>query len=189
MLRTRSAILDAAAATVQEHGVRRTTMAQVAVAGGIAKATLYNHFRTKDDVLAALVDAQVSALGEQCAAVSAERGLVEALEHAAAGLAGNAPLRRVAADEADLLLPLLVPGDGRSWCDARAAVDAVLAAAGCAFPDSTELVLRWLGSQLLWPAETGSAGALVRGLQGASAAPATGRGPGSAQPSGLGWPG
>ena len=191
MLRTRAAILEAAAATVQEHGVRRTTMAKVAVAGGIAKATLYNHFRTKEDVLAALVDGQVAALGEQCATLAAQAGLVAALEHAAVALASSAPLRKVAAEEPDLLLPLLVPDDGRGWREVRTTVVAVLEAARCS-PDHSEAVLRWLVSQLLWPAAPGSAAAVVRALgpaQGASAAPAGGRGRGSVQPAGLGWPG
>ncbi|MCW2614504.1 MAG: transcriptional regulator, TetR family, partial [Frankiales bacterium] len=75
MLRTRAAILEAAAGCVQRFGVRKTTMGDVAAQGGVAKATLYNHFRTKDDVLRALVDARVAELGERCAATAAERGL------------------------------------------------------------------------------------------------------------------
>ena len=180
MLRTRSAILDAAARTIAEHGVRRTTMARIAAEGGIAKATLYNHFRTKDDVLAALVEARVATLAQECAAAG---GLQPALEHAARELASYGPLRRVAADEPDLLLPLLVPGEGRGWEQARAGIQQLVAA-----PEEVEVVLRWLLSGLLWPAEVTSAAVLVRGLQGASAAAPPGRGEGTAQSVGLGWP-
>lgn len=193
MLRTRTAILAAAGTCIERRGVRKTTMSDVAATGGVAKATLYNHFRTKDDVLTALVDAQVAALGSACAEVAAERGLAAALELAAAEVGASAPLRRVASDEPGLLAPLAAPGEGRGWEQARAAVAGVLAAAGAsAGAASVELVLRWLLSHLLWPAETGSSGAqlLAAGLGTcASTGPSQGRPTERPQAAGLGWPG
>ena len=53
MERTRAAVLDGAARAVEKHGARRATMGDIAVLAGIAKGTLYNHFRTKDAVYAA----------------------------------------------------------------------------------------------------------------------------------------
>lgn len=200
MLRTRTAILDAAAACVERAGVRKTTMSQIALTGGVAKATLYNHFRTKDDVLAALVDGRVSVLGAQCRELAAG-SLAAALEHAAAELAASRPLRRVAVGEPALLVGLAVPGEGRSWEQARAAVVAVLRAADTAAgPGEVDLVLRWLVSQLWWPMspeQTRQAVALLaRGLDGspagASAVPPQGRSSGRAHShpdrAGLGWP-
>ena len=52
MGRTRTAALDGARRVLAEHGLRKATMGDVAVRGGLAKATLYNHFRTKDDLVA-----------------------------------------------------------------------------------------------------------------------------------------
>ncbi len=54
MNRTRAALLDGARRAVEVNGTK-ITMAQVAAAAGVAKATLYNHFRTREAVLAALV--------------------------------------------------------------------------------------------------------------------------------------
>ena len=202
MARTRGAILQAAATCVEQSGVRRTTMSEIAVTGGVAKATLYNHFRTKDDVLSALVEAQVADLGEQCAALvlpdpllpDRPAGLAVALQHAAQVLAESRPLRRVAADEPALLVPLAVPGEGRGWLQVRAAVAHVLAASGAPpGDDEVELVLRWLLSQLLWPAGPEAASTAADGLvravgAGASSVPEQGRAGGEAQPAGLGWP-
>ena len=185
MARTRTALLDAAAACIEQVGVRRTTMAGIAAAGGVAKATLYNHFRTKDDVLRALVEDRVAALGATCAAVAAEQGLQAALEQAADALTGCAPLRRVAEHEPALLLPLAVPGEGRGWQQAREAVAGMLGARSD--PAAVELVLRWLLSRLLWPAPPDDAAVLVRGL-GASAPPMSGREREHAHGGGLGWP-
>ena len=177
MQRTRAAILDAAEACVEASGVRRTTMSEIATTGGVAKATLYNHFRTKDDVLAALVEARVAGL----AAAVEGRPVAEALEHVAAALRESGSLRRVAQEEPALLVPLAVPGEGRAWQAARAAVVALVGA------PSSELVLRWLASQLLWPAEPGAAAVLAAAVApGASSVPEQGRPEGSA---GLGWPG
>lgn len=215
MLRTRTAILDAAAACVERQGVRRTTMGDIAATGGVAKATLYNHFRTKDDVLAALVEVRITALAAECEAIAAGRpdphpvpglvtpergsGLAAALAHAAAALASSRPLRRVAAEEPALLVPLAVPGEGRGWQQARSGVGAVLGAAGAAVePAAVEVVLRWLLSQLLWAsapdAAQASAELLARGVApttsaGASAVPEQGRPSERAQPAGVGWPG
>ncbi len=201
MLRTRTAIVDAAALCIERDGVRRTTMSEVAEAASIAKATLYNHFRTKGDVLAALVDLRIAAVAAQCCALgdasapgasgaprSADAGagavptgqapddgtvLAAVLIRAATGLADCGPLRRVAAEEPTLLLPLLAPGAGRGWDRTRAAVGQVLAAAGTdATPELVDVVLRWLVGQLLWPLAPGQVVAevrlLVHGLAGAS---------------------
>lgn len=200
MLRTRAAILDAAAASLAANGVRRTTMSDIAATGGVAKATLYNHFRTKDDVLSALVDARVAALGETGAATAAAEGLGAALEQAAAELAALPALRRVAAEEPALLAPVAAVGDGRGWDSARTVVAGVLTAAGApAGRAEVDLVLRWLLSQLLAPLEPDAAAAQARLLvaavspPGASAVPAQGtpevRAHAAASPGGLGWPG
>lgn len=193
MPRVRSAILEAAAHCVERYGVRRTTMGDVALKATVAKATLYNHFRTKDDVLAALLDLRVAELAAQCEALAAGRpdpqpvaglpspdrgaGLGPALQHAAAAVAASGPLRRVAADEPALLARLATPADGRSWDAVRAAVAAVLGAAGAPVtPGAVDVVLRWLVSQVLWPAgpaeaEIGAA-LLGRGLGRAGGDPA-----------------
>lgn len=210
MLRTRAAILSAAARCVERDGVRKTTMGDLAHTGGVAKATLYNHFRTKDDVLAALVDDRVAALAAECVAIAAGdldphpvpglqtpdrgRGLAAALVHAAAGLASCRPLRRVAADEPALLLPLTVPGEGRGWLQARAAVGDVLVAAGlAAAPEAVDALLRWLVGQVLWPAAPAAAEHESMLLQGAFACvPAPQPVELAAVPDrvdGLGWPG
>jgi AcrR family transcriptional regulator len=194
MSRTRAAILDGAAACVERQGVKQTTMAAIASSAGIAKATLYNHFRTKDDVLAALVEAQALEVAGRCAGL----GLDAALAQAAATLRDSAPLRRVAAGEPALLASLAVPGAGRAWNGVRAAVAEVLTTAGgAAGPQEVDLVLRWLLSQLLWPvppehveAEAATlARALAPAALRASALPIQGTPSEAPRPAGLGWPG
>jgi AcrR family transcriptional regulator len=52
---TRSRILDAALEVFSEHGFEGSTLQQIADRLGFTKAALYYHFRSKDDILGALV--------------------------------------------------------------------------------------------------------------------------------------
>jgi AcrR family transcriptional regulator len=151
MARTRAAALEGAVRCIQKQGTRKATMADIAAMGGIAKATLYNHFRTKEDVFSAVVHDQVNRLGEECVLAAAE-GLAAALALAADRVALHPAVRRVAAEEPAVLAGLAVPKEGGVWSVARSAVTATLAAAGCdSSPPATDVVLRWLVSHLFDP--------------------------------------
>jgi AcrR family transcriptional regulator len=195
MGRTRGALLGATADCVARYGIRKTTMVDVASKSGVAKATLYNHFRTKDDVLAAVVEQQVADLVGACVTTASSTGLVEALVHMAAVLGGHPALRKAAEGEQQLLAPLMTPSAARGWQLGREGVAAVLTAGGApSTATDVENVLRWCVSQVLWPltAEEArpAAEALVRGLQAPTAAvPA--QAPTDKVPSSsgaLGWP-
>ncbi|MGF7151706.1 AcrR family transcriptional regulator [Sphingomonas zeicaulis] len=53
--RTRAAILSASLACFAEAGVQATTMDQIAAAAAVARATLFNYFPAKADIVVALV--------------------------------------------------------------------------------------------------------------------------------------
>jgi AcrR family transcriptional regulator len=158
MQRARSAVLEATAHCVERYGVRRTTMGDIALKAVVAKATLYNHFRTKDDVLAALVRDRVAALGREAEAVAGREGLAAALRLAGRTVATSPPLRRLVADDPAMATRLLAPGGGPGWDEARSAVRLVLTAgttqdeASGAADDAVDVVLRWVLSQVFWPA-------------------------------------
>jgi len=154
MDRTRAALLDGARRAVAVSGTR-ITMAQVAAAAGVAKATLYNHFRTREAVLAALLDDEVRRL----TSLGAGRPAAERLALAAAELSELPVLRALAELEPATLaglaaIDLSAPG----WAAAHAAVSAALADDGRA---GAELVLRWLASFVLTPAPAGEIAADV----------------------------
>jgi AcrR family transcriptional regulator len=152
MLRTRTAILEATSRCVERHGVRKTTMSNVSSQAKVAKATLYNHFRTKDDLLAALVESRVEQLTAECSEL-AGAGLAPALEHAARTVGESAPLRRVATDEPAVHALLGAPAQGRLWDLARDGVETVLRESGApSDPVSVAVVLRWLCGLVMWPA-------------------------------------
>ena len=162
MARTRAGLLEGALRAVARQGTRRTTMNDIAASAGVAKATLYNHFRAKDDVWSALVEAELTGLAAECAGLP----LTEALVRAATRISQHAAVRRIAQSEPAVLSALLVedPG-GHGWRLARDAVRGQLAAAGVGGED---VVLRWLASHLATPAGPdairAAAECLTRGL-------------------------
>lgn len=162
MARTRAAVLAGALRGVEKYGTKRTTMGDIATLGGVAKATVYNHFRAKTDVYAALVESEVRALGEECVERAEAPGdrdpLAVALEHAAASLSESRALRRLATEEPQVAARLTTLDDGAASTAARDAALGVLAAAGRdADPLAAETVLRWLVSHVTWPASRDAA--------------------------------
>ena len=123
MNRTRAALLAGAARAVETSGTK-ITMAQVATAAGVAKATLYNHFRTREAVLAALLCDQVTAIVDE----QAGKPLETALADAAAAIARHPVRRGLARVEPGTLAALgCIDLSAEAWQYARAGVAAALA--------------------------------------------------------------
>lgn len=166
MARTRAAVLDGAARAVEKHGARRTTMADIANLAGIAKGTLYNHFRAKEAVFAAALDAGMRGLTDECVTIATE-DLADALALAADRIGTHPALCRLAVDEPAAVAALSAIDDSEPWASARASVKAILDAGGReSSPATVEVVLRWLVSFVGAPGRDveGQAGVIARGL-------------------------
>lgn len=70
----RGEILTAAAELFRARGYRATTLADLATSLGMSKATVYGHFRSKDDLLAAIFDRTMTLVEEGLAAIRAGGG-------------------------------------------------------------------------------------------------------------------
>ncbi len=145
MTRTRGALLAGARRAVETVGTK-ITMAQVATAAGVAKATLYNHFRTREAVLDALLADEVDTLIARAAGLP----LRDALGRTAVAISDSALLRTLTRVEPGTVAALgRIDRTAPGWDRARAAVASALHAEG---RGGTDLVLRWLASFLLSPA-------------------------------------
>lgn len=157
MARSRAAILDGARAAVEANGTK-ITMAQVAARGGVAKATLYNHFRAREDVLAALlldeIDRLVTAVWQLELAPALTAAAVAVSEH---------PLLEALGGQDTTTLAVLARVDVRSpgWAKVAHAVEQLLYRSGRA---GTPTVLRWLSSYLIAPADEADIAADVQVL-------------------------
>jgi TetR/AcrR family transcriptional regulator, mexCD-oprJ operon repressor len=74
--RTATAILDAAAHALSEHG-GRTSMADVAAAAGVSRATLYRYYPDRDALLDALASQALADAAARLADAGLERAPVE----------------------------------------------------------------------------------------------------------------
>ncbi len=142
MNRTRAGLLAGAARAFAEHGLRRSTMQSVAVAAGVSKATLYNHFRTKDEVTAALLAAELDRLTAVAAAQPADQALAMLSDE----LGVHPVLRRLAEAEPETLAAMLAVGP-ETWAELTGRLAAALRVDG----DSAELATRWLIGVVLQP--------------------------------------
>jgi AcrR family transcriptional regulator len=144
MNRTRAGLLAGAARAFAEHGLRRSTMQSIAAAAGVAKATLYNHFRTKDEVAAALLTAELDRLSALAASLPRDQALGALSDE----LGAHPVLRRLAATEPEALTSLLAV-DGERWTEMTTRLGAALKLDGDG--DGAELAGRWLLGVVLQP--------------------------------------
>jgi AcrR family transcriptional regulator len=140
--RTRRGLLDGAARAFASAGLRRTTMQSIAATAGVAKGTLYNHFRTKDEVARTLLARELRRLADDAAG----RPPAAALAGLADELAGHPVLRRLRYSDPEVLLELLaVPAE--HWAALTADLAAVLGVPA----EAAELPARWLLGVALQP--------------------------------------
>jgi AcrR family transcriptional regulator len=142
MSRTRRGLLTGARTAFAERGLKKTTMQHVAAAAGVAKATLYNHFRTKDDVATALIAFELDRL----AALAAELPLTVAVPALAEEVGAHPVLRRLAEAEPETLVQMMGL-DAERWTDIVLTLGSALRISR---PEA-ELVCRWLLGLVLQP--------------------------------------
>jgi AcrR family transcriptional regulator len=152
MDRARAAILTGARLVVAESGVRHLTMSAVAERGGVAKATIYNHFRGRGELLDALLVDELTDL----AAIASSGGdeLVDQLAAVGRALNVNPVLDGLRRHEPEVLAAM-ASAAARPGRDSRAdAVRSAVVHRLVLFGDDTsaasvDLVIRWLCS-LAW---------------------------------------
>lgn len=144
MSRSRAALIAGARRAVEVSGTK-ISMSQVATAAGVAKATLYNHFRTRDAVLAALLDHEVDELLRHAAGSP----LDEALRLTADALSQHPVLLALARREPATVVRLARIDDmAPNWHRVRGTLEELLSASN---RGGASTVLRWLASLLVTP--------------------------------------
>lgn len=162
MQRARAGAIRGALETLARRGLKRLTMAEAADRGGLARATLYNHVRDKDQLLAILLEHESHAVAD---AFVAAPDLESALTTAASMVAQHPALIGLREHEPSALVRLTVPETG----SVRTLAGEVLERRGCSATEANvDLLLRWLGSFVASPSEpdvrAAQAAALARTL-------------------------
>jgi AcrR family transcriptional regulator len=141
---TRQALLDGARIVFAEVGVRNANMIEIADRSEVARATLYNHFRDKDELVAALIEDEIERLRNLIASAPDRR---EVLVLLANEISQNAALRKVLALEPHLIATLAQISETPIWNQARN----ILATSLRTSSVGSELALRWCISQFFAP--------------------------------------
>jgi TetR/AcrR family transcriptional regulator, cholesterol catabolism regulator len=72
--RRRHEVFDAAIALFLQKGFKETTMQEIAYAAGMGKSTLYDYFKTKDEILTSFIEDGIDDLLEQTQKIVVEEG-------------------------------------------------------------------------------------------------------------------
>ncbi len=82
---TRERIVDAADQLIYEHGFEHTSFAQIADSVGISRGNFYHHFRTKNDILDAVIERRLDRTRDMLGAWKADNdtplGRIRAFVH------------------------------------------------------------------------------------------------------------
>jgi len=113
---TRQALLDGARTVFAEVGVRNANMIEIADRSEVARATLYNHFRDKDELVAALIEDEIERIRNLIASAPDRR---EVLFLLANEISQNAALRKVLALEPHLIAGLAQISETPIWNQAN----------------------------------------------------------------------
>ncbi len=138
---------------IEESGIRQMTISAVAERGGVAKATVYNHFRSRGELLDGVLADELRLLNE--AADAAGDDVAPQLAVVAQLIAANTLLEAMRRHEPELLANLagFTAGklDGR-WLVVVDSVRSRLERSGCrADNPAVNVVLRWLISVAVAP--------------------------------------
>lgn len=130
---TRDRILDAAVEVASIHGLTRLSVGDVAKRAGLSRPTLYKHFGSKDELVAAAVAREAMDFTDQIVSVvdtiDDPRDALEAAMLTALELAREHPLLdRIVRTEPEALVPLLTADGGPVMLLARGTVEGVLMA-------------------------------------------------------------
>jgi AcrR family transcriptional regulator len=105
-------ILDAALAQISDHGMRRTTMEDIAGAARLARPTLYEYFPNKDALLTAAITRELGRFLEELDAVGRgaadpEEALVAVFVHSYTYLRDDPLTQRLLRTEPQAILPFV----------------------------------------------------------------------------------
>lgn len=141
--RTESAILEGTKELISRSGVTGLSMIEIADHSEVSRATLYNHYRDKDAVLAALVEAEVSRIVEIATTAGTP---ADALESLSIAISSDNALEAMRRFDAALLTQMLSNTHSAHYITiAQVIYGATKSEAG------TGIAMRWLIGQVMQP--------------------------------------
>ncbi|CAB4882205.1 unannotated protein [freshwater metagenome] len=141
--RTEAAILEGTKALIARSGITGLSMIEIADYSEVSRATLYNHFRDKDAVLAALVSSEVARLAELAITAGTP---ADALESLSISISTDPALAAMRIHDAELLVAAMTNTASEHYITiAQIIYGATKSKSG------TGIAMRWLLGQVMQP--------------------------------------
>jgi len=141
--RTEAAILEGTKKLISRSGISGLSMIEIADTSEVSRATLYNHYRDKDAVLAALVASEVQRLTELATTAGTP---ADALESLSISISSDPALAAMRIYDADVLVAAMTNASSEHFI----AIAQVIYGATESKP-GTGIAMRWLLGQVMQP--------------------------------------
>lgn len=142
--KTRNALVTTALELIGEKGLAQTNMIEIADRARVSRASLYNHFRDKNEVFLAVVELELERIVQLALR---EREVAARLAIVSREISGNKALATAVAKDSGTIAGLLARHDGELWSKIFQGLASVVASDSA----GTALVLRWLIGQIFIP--------------------------------------
>ena len=156
MGRARAGLFAGALSCIARQGVKATSMIEIADEGKIARATLYNHFRSKQELMRALMAEEIA---RGTAAAESAEDLQGALTSLLNFLATHDALRFIATSEPTVFGRMLAATSDPLWLTIREECHRLFEKFGVSNAMQRDILLRVVISSVIMP--VGDADALV----------------------------
>ena len=142
--KTRNALLTTALALISEKGLAQTNMIEIADRARVSRASLYNHFRDKNEVFIAVVEMELERILQLA---MREKEVASRLAILSREVSSHRALAMALSKDPALIATVLARHEGELWTKIYQGLAAVVSsdAAG------TALTLRWLIGQVFIP--------------------------------------
>jgi AcrR family transcriptional regulator len=141
--RTEAAILEGTKELISRKGIAGLSMIEIADHSEVSRATLYNHYRDKDAVLAALVATEVQRLADLATTAGTP---ADALESLSLSISSDSALAAMRIHDADILVSAMTNTASEHYIT----IAQIIFAATKSEP-GTGIAMRWLLGQVLQP--------------------------------------
>lgn len=148
MERSRKALLGGAREAITKNGLSATSMVDIADFGRVARATLYNHFRSKEELWQALIFDEVESAS---ALFRAQTTFESSLSALASSIGANPMLRTIVRDDPATLVALIRVNEDPIWKEIYRRFTLLAKERNVTDLATVDLAFRWLISQVAYP--------------------------------------
>lgn len=142
--KTRNALVTTALSLISEKGLSQTNMIEIADRARVSRASLYNHFRDKNEVFLAVVEMEVERIIQLSLR---EPEIADRLTIVSRELSNHKALAMAVEKDSGTIATLLAKHDGALWSRIYQGLASVVSSDSA----GTALVLRWLIGQIFIP--------------------------------------